>query len=65
MCEIQTPLIKMCGNTTPHKKAWSLLTIYMQQKKFIFILRIVLTPFELSDLSESDTMKGQRNEPIR
>lgn len=35
----------------------------MQRKKFTFILRIVLTPFNFCITDQSDTMKGCHNEP--
>lgn len=37
-------------------------TIYMRIKKYYLFVIFYLTPFELSDLSESDATKGHRNE---
>ena len=38
-------------------------TIYMRIKKYYLFVIFYLTPFELSDLSESDATKGHRNAP--
>ena len=49
--------------STPPKFHGHMYTIYMRIKKYYLFVIFYLTPFELSDLSESDATKGHRNEP--